>query len=44
MLRGHPLLDQAAMDAIVKWTFKPGRLNGKPVKVYFALTVTFNLK
>ena len=44
VLRGHPLLQQAAMDAIVQWKFKPGRLNGKPVRVVFTLTVNFQLK
>ena len=44
VLRGPDLLQQSAMDAIVKWKFKPGTLNGKPVKVIFTLTVNFTLK
>ena len=34
----------AAMDAITQWKFKPGRLNGKPVRVVFTLTVNFTLR
>ena len=34
-------LDQAAVDAVMQWTFKPGTLNGKPVAVSFNLTVDF---
>ena len=44
VLRGNPLLQEAAIDAINKWKFKPGKLNGKPVRVYFTLTVNFTLK
>lgn len=44
VLRGHALLDEAALAAVAQWRFEPGRLNGKPVKVYFTLTVNFQLK
>lgn len=37
-------LDQAAMDAVSKWRFKPATLHGRPVKVYFNLTVNFTLQ
>jgi len=37
-------LDQAAVDAIKKWTFNPATLNGKPVAVYYNLTVNFRLQ
>jgi len=36
-------LDQAAVDAVKQWTFKPATLNGNPVPVYFNLTVSFRL-
>ena len=36
-------LDQAAADAVRKWKFKPGTLNGSPVDVIFNLTVNFKL-
>lgn len=40
----NPWLDQAAIDAIQKWRFSPGKLRGKPVDVYFTLTVRFDLQ
>lgn len=36
-------LDQAAVDAVKQWTFKPATLEGKPVAVRFNLTVNFRL-
>ncbi|MEO6258989.1 MAG: TonB family protein [Thermoanaerobaculia bacterium] len=36
-------LDQAAADAVRRWKFKPGTLNGQPVDVLFNLTVNFKL-
>src|SRR3954470_3600909 len=36
-------LDQAAVDAVKQWKFKPGTLAGKPVDVIFNLTVNFRL-
>jgi TonB family protein len=36
-------LDQAALDAVKQWKFKPGTLNGQPVDVVFNLTVNFRL-
>ncbi|HEY6141339.1 MAG TPA: energy transducer TonB, partial [Thermoanaerobaculia bacterium] len=37
-------LDQAAIDAVKRWKFKPGTLNGQPVPVIFNLTVNFRLQ
>ncbi len=37
-------LDQAAVDAIKKWRFEPATLHGKPVAVYYNLTVNFRLQ
>ena len=37
-------LDTAALDAVKRWKFKPGTLNGQPVPVYYNLTVTFRLQ
>ena len=43
--KGLPLgLDHAARDAIRRWRFKPATLNGKPVKVFYHLTVNFTLQ
>jgi TonB family protein len=36
-------MDQAALDAVRQWTFKPGTLNGVPVDVIFNLTINFKL-
>lgn len=36
-------LDQAALDAVRQWTFEPATLEGKPVAVYFEVTVNFQL-
>ncbi len=44
VLKGLPFgLDQAAADAVKRWRFKPGTLNGAPVDVIFNLTVNFKL-
>jgi TonB family protein len=40
---GHPLLQQAAVDAARQWTFKPTMLEGKPVKVAGVITFNFVL-
>lgn len=37
-------LDQAAMDAVRKWRFRPGTLGDRPVPVIFNLTVNFRLQ
>ncbi len=45
VLKGLPMgLDQAAIDAVKKWKFKPATLNGKPVAVFYNLTVNFRLQ
>ena len=36
-------LQQAAIDAVSRWRFEPARMNGRPVKVFFNLTVQFSL-
>lgn len=37
----HPSLDLATLDAVRRWVFRPAELDGKPVKVYYTLTVNF---
>jgi periplasmic protein TonB len=44
VLRGYPLLDQAAIDAVRQWRFTPALLNGQPVPVVMTVTVNFSLK
>jgi len=40
----NPVLDQAAVNAVKQWKYQPAMLNGKPVKVYFTVTVNFTLR
>ena len=37
-------LDEEAVKAVSQWRFTPGLLNGRPVKVYFDLTVKFEIR
>ena len=37
-------LAEAAVSAVEQWKFKPATLNGRPVAVYYNLTVTFQLQ
>ena len=41
--RSIPLLDQAALDAVRQWQFRPALLNGNPTPVVFTVTVRFAL-
>ena len=43
VLRGQPLLDEAAIEAVRQWTFRPTQLNGAPVPVIMTVTVNFTL-
>ena len=44
VLTGHPLLNQAALDAVKQWKYRPTMLNGEPVEVITTVTVTFSLR
>jgi TonB family protein len=45
VLRGLPMgLDRAAVAAVQTWKFKPAMRNGKPVRVYYVLTVNFSVE
>ena len=44
VLRSMPLLDQAAIDAVMHWTYTPTLLNGVAVPIFMTVTVTFTLK
>lgn len=41
---GHPLLQQAAVNAVRGWKFSPTLLSGQPVKVTGSVTVNFTLQ
>ena len=43
VLSGHPLLTQAALDAVKQWRYRPYILNGEPVEVDTQVTVNFTL-
>ena len=45
VLKGLPMgLDRSAVDAVEKWKFKPAMFQGRPVKVYYVLTVNFQVQ
>jgi protein TonB len=43
VLRGIPLLDQAAIDAVRQWVYTPTLQNGVPVAVIMTVTVNYKL-
>jgi|KBSMisStaDraftv2_1062788.scaffolds.fasta_scaffold26869_3 protein TonB len=44
VLSGHPLLRQAAIDAVRQWVYRPTFLNGQPVEVEAPIDVIFTLQ
>jgi TonB family protein len=38
---GGPAMTYAALDVLREWRFDPARQDGKPVKVYYVLTINF---
>jgi len=44
VLRGFPLLDEAALEAVRQWMFTPTLLNNTPVPVIMTVTVNFTLQ
>jgi periplasmic protein TonB len=44
VLRGHPLFDEPAMDAVKKWRYQPLLLNGQPTAFILTVTVSFALQ
>ena len=44
VLRGHPLLDEAAVAAVRQWTYRPTLLNGVAVEVVMTVTVRFTAR
>jgi len=43
VLRGAPLLNDAAVAAVKQWRYKPLLLNGEPTEFILTVTVNFNL-
>jgi periplasmic protein TonB len=43
VMSGHPLLVQAALDAVRQWRYRPTLLNGEPVEVDTTIDVIFSL-
>jgi TonB family protein len=43
VLRGIPLLDAAAVDAVKQWVYTPTLVNGVPARVIMTVTVNFKL-
>jgi len=44
VLKGQPMgLTESAVKSVKTWTFRPATLDGKPVKVYYVLTVKFQV-
>jgi protein TonB len=39
VLRSIPMLDQAALDAVRRWRYRPTLVNGQPVPVIMTVTV-----
>ncbi len=43
LMDGHPLLVEAARDAVQQWQYKPTLLNGNPVEIITVIDVNFTL-
>jgi len=43
VLSGHPMLVQAAINAVRQWRYRPYVLNGEPVELETQVTVNFVL-
>lgn len=41
---GHSMLDRAALAAVRRWLFEPGRRNGEPVTAWVQIPVRFALR
>jgi TonB family protein len=39
----HPLLDDAAVEAVSRWEYAPALLDGEPVELVLSVNVTFSL-
>lgn len=44
VISGHPMLVQAALEAVRQWVYRPTLLNGDPVEVVTLIEVNFGLR
>jgi len=44
VIRGHPMLNDEAVRAVRQWKYSPTLLNGRPVPVTAAVTITFTMR
>jgi protein TonB len=44
VLHGHPLLNEAAIEAVKQWRYKPQTLNGQAIEVITTITVNFSFQ
>jgi periplasmic protein TonB len=44
VLNGHPLFDEAAIEAVKQWRYQPLLLNGEPTGFILTVVITFNLR
>jgi len=44
VLSGQPMLQQAALDAVKQWQYRPYLLNGEPVEVETTVNVVFSMR
>jgi protein TonB len=43
VVSGHPMLQQAALDAVRQWQYQQTLLNGEPVEIDTTIEVIFSL-
>ena len=44
VLRGREVFRQAAIDALMRFRFKPAQIDGEPISVWMTQAISFNLK
>jgi TonB family protein len=44
VIKGHPLLKGAAVDAVRQWRYEPYRFNGRPVEFQVRVIISFKLQ
>jgi TonB family protein len=43
IIKGHPMFDEAAMNAVRQWRFRPAQLNGQPRQGSVTVTFVFRI-